>query len=390
VCSVRNSISSLSTRPDTLIIEIKKKEHYSKYQPRLIHHISKSIFCLITRSESYSSAFFYLAIQSNCIPIVISDWFTFAFPWLIPYEQFVLRISESDFLKNPHTILDIIVDRYLSSKALIQSRVDTMRSQLAKYSFLLSYNKLLITSPEYLTFHSYLINSMKGILPLHTWKLIPTSGSGSGSGSGSSDRSPQPSSLDPDAYTILPLEIMLYEMKFYKILSSNSSSGDGGSTGGGRGDLPCYSPFLCSRDGNHTQVQPLVFSSKLLDTRSHLCRHNHRLIGMTKLVYFMQCVRELWPLRPGNLRNIDIPSIAGKVDNNITHKLNEWLQSSISALPSKNSKGGVVSATGGLTRNDYEFILSFHGITNRSSNGAHSYPYLGGKENILSFTNAIS
>ena len=39
---------------------------------------------------------------------VISNWFIFSFPWIIPYHEFVIRLDEDDFQKDPHGCLDAI------------------------------------------------------------------------------------------------------------------------------------------------------------------------------------------------------------------------------------------------------------------------------------------
>jgi Exostosin family len=125
VCSLRNAIVDLATRKDTLILNITESETYSKVIESSISLISTSIFCIITRSDSYSSSFFYNAIQSGCLPIVVSDWYTFAYPWLIPYKEFVIRINKIDFLKDSHGVLNIIgkdytADRILSMRSSMQ------------------------------------------------------------------------------------------------------------------------------------------------------------------------------------------------------------------------------------------------------------------------------
>ena len=43
----------------------------------------------------------------------------------------------------------------------------------------------------------------------------------------------------------------------------------------------------------------------VIDRRSHLCKHNTRLIGHYRLVFFMQCVRIIWPLQPGTFKPVD-------------------------------------------------------------------------------------
>ncbi len=44
--------------------------------------------------------------------MLLSDWLVLASPWLIPYERFVIRIAEEDFLKNPNECLDYLLKEY--------------------------------------------------------------------------------------------------------------------------------------------------------------------------------------------------------------------------------------------------------------------------------------
>lgn len=63
-----------------------------------------------------------------------SDWFVFAYPAVIPYHLFVIRITEEDFLKDPHTVLDHIKQKYTD-----QDR-QQMRIFMKHWSQYLSYN----------------------------------------------------------------------------------------------------------------------------------------------------------------------------------------------------------------------------------------------------------
>ena len=92
------------------------------------------------------------------------------------------------------------------------------------------------------------------------------------------------------------------------------------------GDIYCYNPLSCK-----SRVTPLgVKMLKLNETRTHLCAHKSRLMGRYKIVYFMQCVRILWPLTPGVLKPID-------------------------------------SQPGALSANDLMFIKTFHNVTKNTT-----------------------
>ena len=63
----------------------------------------------------------------------------------------------------------------------------------------------------------------------------------------------------------------------------------------------CHRPKLC--DG---EVKPLDLKGKLKETRPHLCQQAGRIIGHYKIVFFMSCVRILWPLKLGQFKPIDL------------------------------------------------------------------------------------
>jgi hypothetical protein len=153
VCSVRCAIARLSTRMDTLIMNITEEQSYGPAVSEPSKYLYKSVFCLITKSDSYSSSFFYDAIQAECIPIVISDWFIFSFPWFIEYSDFVIRVNEADFLKDANGVLEAIKELYPSSKLKI------MRERIRYWKPYLSfeYSDLLIDGNQ--------INRRAGIFP---------------------------------------------------------------------------------------------------------------------------------------------------------------------------------------------------------------------------------
>ena len=63
----------------------------------------------------------------------------------------------------------------------------------------------------------------------------------------------------------------------------------------------CHRPKLC--DG---EVKSLDLGEQIKETRPHLCQHAGRIIGHYKIVFFMSCVRILWPLRLGQFKPIDL------------------------------------------------------------------------------------
>ena len=72
VCSVRNSVASeLSVRSDSVLFNLNENETYSAVKESMLDYLLNSVFCIIAKSNSYSSAFFYDALHAGCVPIVI-------------------------------------------------------------------------------------------------------------------------------------------------------------------------------------------------------------------------------------------------------------------------------------------------------------------------------
>ena len=72
VCSIRHVIGSeLLARTDTVIMNITENQSYGPIKSALLDNQLNSLFCLVARSDSYSSASFYDALQAGCIPIVL-------------------------------------------------------------------------------------------------------------------------------------------------------------------------------------------------------------------------------------------------------------------------------------------------------------------------------
>ena len=238
VCSLRNAVVSLANRTDTLVANISEAQSYGRVIPEVSAYFESSMFCLITRSDSYSSASFYNAIQAGCIPIVISDWFVFAYYWFIPYSEFVIRVRETDFLKDPHGILNAINTMFNTSQ------IQTMQGKMKEWRPFLSFE-----------YQAVQIANLSGSTKISS---------------------------------IVPFELLLRELLYTQ--SPNRVLPN----------VPCHNPFKCK-----PSVAALDLSSAIAERRSQLCRSAARLIGHYKLVYFMQCSRILWPLRPGRLLKSD-------------------------------------------------------------------------------------
>ena len=271
VCSLRNAVASLANRSDTVIVNISESQAFGKLIPEAARYFESSVFCIVTRSDSYSSASFYNAIQAGCIPIVISDWFVFSFYWYIPYSEFTIRVREVDFLRDPHGVL-LAIDEMFSP-----AKIFTMRQKLIRWR-------------NSFTFEYQLIES--------------TTSYGTAKFS-----------------SIVPFELLLRELSYVLSPKNNAVY------------LPCKNPSLCK-----PSVEAIDVSKQISDKRGHLCRNSRRLIGHYKIVYFMQCSRILWPLRPGRFLETD-------------------------------------KAPNGLTAVEVGYVLEFHNVSGRQPEGWSYEPY---------------
>jgi hypothetical protein len=362
VCSVRNEIINLNIREDTLVVNASLiNDARSKVRDQVLDIIEDSSFCLITKSDSYSTSFFYHAILRGCIPVVISDWWTFAFPWIVPYEKFVIRVLETDFLKNSNFVLDYIKDKIGNNADLLYE----MRLNMLHYGQLLSWRSISTSAP---TYHK--------LMDLDVYFKSTNSRS---------------------FESIIPLELLLLELRYINKPYGYYNS------------IPCMKPFMCWHnrlnksyasigDYNFFEESPIGTKTyhkspdlhsgnfpllntlesgnpvKFLDipaipeTRSHICKHVTRLIGFYKIVYYMQCVRILWPLTPGKWKPVDKAHIFDKFNN---------------LPPEESQKVSVPYDGNGVSWEERNFILAFHNLS-RALNWNHfNYPITNNTKKIV-------
>lgn len=282
VCSVRVAVAQyLRQRTDTTIIEITETETNGPplQNPVLNEAWHKSTFCLIAKSDSYSTSAFYNAIQHQCIPIVISDWFVFSFWWIVPYSDFVIRISEIDFLRNPNFVLDEI------SKSVSDDRLRLMRASMKKWASFLQFSIPeggVVPSGNGMTplpmpFQAMLVEIHQALLEISDPNPIKTSYY-----TGKSDKAPT------------DISAKAYRQHIQSLLPNPDDVI-------AQRSVFCRDPVICSPG-----VFPMRLTKSPPDMRPYLCQHSPRLIGYYKIVFFMQCVRILWPLTPGKLLANDL------------------------------------------------------------------------------------
>ena len=310
VCSVRTTLAALSrTRNDLRIVNITNNDLSRGVQQPHVDLFASSVFCLITKADSYSSGTFYTAIQSGCIPVVISDWFVFAFPWVIPYASFVTRFSEAHWLMDPNACLD-----HLSK--MPESSREARRAAMRRYSALLKFEPLPASSVSARRLQALWISEQR----LQT-------------------RSPD-STPPTEGVIVLPLQLFLFELHVLSqnlplplakpaevksppaaLAATTPPPSPFGAAPHQTRVFSCDTPFHCASNVTDFSgtIAPPTFMAVIQNTRSYFCTHAHRLIGLYKMVYFQGCVRILWPLRPGFLKPQDIKNLSPQDKTFVEH-----------------------------------------------------------------------
>lgn len=386
VCSVRNALLDLSHRHDMLVVNTTKQDYLrAGVSDKLFKGMQQSVFCIVAVGSSYSTSSMYNAIAAGCIPVVISDWYTFAFPWLIPYQEFVIRLSETEFLRNPSAALTHIVDTVLVKGGESQSNslLENMRKSMKKYWPLLSFQPVAQDSDTY----QQLLGDYLAL------QKSNYSGNTELKEADSSDKK----------FVYLPFDAMLLEFRHGLRVKEVENR------------IPCERPYKCihynykyndttfpylrstnslsssiqakiipeaevqqqhkslrrNNDANLSdlsggkyavldglyQVNFLYLPPSIPDIRSHLCKHTGRLIGTYKMVFFMQCVRVLWPLQPGLFK---------PPDNVFRHSsLHPLLADSANAkeLKKYTVKDRQHASDHGISLEDALFVLQFHNVS---------------------------
>jgi hypothetical protein len=271
VCSVRNAVANLVRSPiaDSVLVVNTTSIDQMKMLPykKLDELYSHSSFCLVTKADSYSTAALYNAVQSGCIPIIISDWLAPAFNWAIPWSRFAIRISEQDFLASPSAALIAVRKDY-------GEKLPELRQEMKKWAPLLSYATM--SKAKTSSLHENLVH-----YTLST---------------------PVDKTHNSDKVVVPALELFLFETLYHPGLGDTpQSSTDPKETG-----LSCETPYHCPLPDMLLPVMQLnTAQNGIVDERSFLCQNVHRLVGQYKMVYNQKCVRILWPLRPGHFKPFD-------------------------------------------------------------------------------------
>jgi hypothetical protein len=158
--------------------------------------------------------------------------------------------------------------------------------------------------------------------------------------------------------TVIPFEFMLREMRYHHLkgIEDSKAKAAAGTKSAAKKSVPlsesdkadryCYSPHSCS-----TRVSALPLSGLLNETRSHICAHRSRFVGRYKMVYFMQCVRMLWPIAPAAMKAVDLrprglslqdQSFVKQFHNVSKNTTSEWYSSWVLYPVGERGRGGSI------------------------------------------------
>ena len=68
----------------------------------------EATFCLTPAGDNWASARFYTAIAAGCLPGVVADPLTGAFPQQAMYERFWVKVPHEAFIKEPASLLRML------------------------------------------------------------------------------------------------------------------------------------------------------------------------------------------------------------------------------------------------------------------------------------------
>ena len=68
----------------------------------------EATFCLAPAGDNFVSARFYTAIAAGCLPVVVGNRFTGAFPQQAMYDRFCIKVPHEAFIKEPASLLRML------------------------------------------------------------------------------------------------------------------------------------------------------------------------------------------------------------------------------------------------------------------------------------------
>lgn len=309
VCSTRNNILNIQfERNDILVLNITRHvAHQQGVMMTTTEYMRRSVFCLITSGDSYSTSFFYDAIMMGCLPIVIDDWFVFAFPWIVHYETFTLRLSENDFNTNPHYVLDTLKSYYLEHQPVLLRQMQGMMKYLSQY---LSFTRHEYMSPDYYDLlsadiHYFSRNLNSGLLDTLDNVLEPN------------DPKAAAKRSNHLRQTLLPLELMLLEMRYEGMHHTYYMN------------VPCLRPLWCTHFPLNSYA---TLSINDTDTVNSLNPNNvAETIALGAMKGMVGIAKDVEPLKG---------QAGSKVPNLWKETTSVWGQQSALSFPSMKKKAG--------------------------------------------------
>ena len=89
---------------------------------RTAHEMTASTFCLCPAGDTCVTSRLYTAIAAGCLPVVLCDQLTGAFPNVVPYASFWLKYPTKRFISNPASLLEILRQLAANSTEITRRR----------------------------------------------------------------------------------------------------------------------------------------------------------------------------------------------------------------------------------------------------------------------------
>lgn len=138
---VRTKMLSIYSNIADDIIMIKGHVHPSIYDD----YLSKTLFCLMVRGDTTSSARLFTIISAGCIPVIVADWVYLPYQLFIDYSSFCLFFREHVALNNPTKLINQL-------RSIKPSKIKEMQQALFQAQFLLALDSNYILNPVSLIF----------------------------------------------------------------------------------------------------------------------------------------------------------------------------------------------------------------------------------------------
>lgn len=135
---VLESFDCDSVHADCVVVTLAhKKRNDHSYLDKTVDMpkiLKSSRFCPVPRGDSAATRRFYCAIFALCVPVLVSDHFPLAFQHSVNYDDFVIRLFETDMIQGKHDHLASFLLANYSNETLSRMQ-EAMLKAREQFSF---------------------------------------------------------------------------------------------------------------------------------------------------------------------------------------------------------------------------------------------------------------